>query len=268
MACPIIYIPHGGGPLPLLGDPQHAELTRFLREWPRLYSKPSAIVVVSAHWESDPLAVTASSQPELLYDYSGFPPESYLIEYPAPGDLSLAHTIVRHFRENALDVRLDTTRGLDHGVFVPLKLMYPAADIPVIQLSLLAGLDAKQHIDIGRVLAEALDDDVLLLGSGMSFHNMAAFFGRYPDSSSRSRAFDDWLYRTLVADQLSWQQRRELLQSWQQAPQARFCHPREEHLLPLQVCFGAAMTKDYSASRTFHDILMNVWISGFVWDRV
>lgn len=235
----VLYIPHGGGPLPLLNDAAHQELVNYLQVVPTQIDRPSAIVVVSAHWEAPVPTVTGGANPELIYDYYGFPPESYQISYPAPGDPELAGRIVACLQDAEIPVRKDEARGFDHGVFVPLKLMYPAADIPCVQLSLCHGLDPAIHVAMGRALRALLNDGVLILGSGLSFHNMRALVSG-GSTDERNEAFENWLADTCASPTLTTVAREQRLINWAQAPHARYCHPREEHLLPLHVCFGAA----------------------------
>ncbi len=237
----ILYISHGGGPLPLLGDPDHRELVTQLRGLGQRLPRPSAIIVVSAHWEEQAPTVTSGAQPPLIYDYTGFPPESYEIQYPSPGAPELAARVHRALSQAGLEPLQDPARGFDHGLFVPLKLMYPAADIPCIQLSLLKSLDPAAHIALGQALQSLEWDNLLVIGSGFSFHNMRAFFEpATPESDARNKAFEDWLTATLSDPDLDEAERTERLINWSEAPEARYCHPREEHLLPLHVCYGLA----------------------------
>jgi len=237
----ILYFPHGGGPLPLLGDPGHENMVRFLRAYPQSLHRPGAIVVISAHWEEPVVSVTASPSPPLLFDYFGFPPETYEYRYPAPGDPALAGRVDSLLREAGIESRLDEARGFDHGLFVPLMLMYPDADIPCIQISLHAGLDAGMHLRIGKALAALGGENLLILGSGFSFHNMRELMSKRDDNPDpRNQAFEDWLAETLQDASLDEAERERRLAEWESAPHARFCHPREEHLLPLQVCYGIA----------------------------
>lgn len=262
---PVVFVPHGGGPMPLLGDPSHRELIAFLKNLPAALPRPRAIVMISAHWEEDIVSISSAQAPQMIYDYYGFPPESYAFHYPAPGHPALAEKIAGLLQEQAIEVRLDDQRGYDHGTFVPLLLMYPAADIPVVQLSLLNSLDPAAHIAIGRAIAPLREEGVLILGSGMSFHNMQAFFSRNPAVKGKSQAFDAWLNYSLVDPELDNSQRQRRLELWQSAPEARFCHPREEHLLPLHLCLGAASSASAAAERNFSGVLFNTFISGFVW---
>lgn len=235
----IIYLSHGGGPLPLLGDPGHREMLAVLKNLPRQLIQPHAIVVVSAHWEEAQATVTCGSQPALIYDYYGFPEPAYTIEYPAPGAPGLAQTLARRLAERKIPVQLDKIRGFDHGLFVPLKILYPEAAIPCVQLSLLRSLDPAQHIGLGEALTGLHQDNILVVGSGFSFHNMRAFFSGSTEDPD-NLAFDAWLTHTCMDKSLSETERRTRLIHWASAPAARYNHPREEHLLPLHVCYGAA----------------------------
>lgn len=237
---PILFLPHGGGPLPLLGEPGHREMTEFLQAIPQRLGTPDAIVVISAHWESPVVTVTSGAEPELVYDYYGFPPESYSIEYPAPGEPALADTILERLAEAGIEARGDRERGFDHGLFVPLRLMYPDARIPCLQISLLETMDPGQHLAIGQALASLRDRNILVVGSGLSFHNMQLL--RSGDDRHRDviDAFHDWLIDTCCNPELTAETRNQRLCDWAQAPGARLCHPREEHLLPLHLCAGLA----------------------------
>ena len=240
-ATDVLFVSHGGGPMPLLGDPGHQDMVDRLTELAADLRKPSAILVISAHWEEAIPTITSGTTPSLIYDYYGFPSEAYKIEYPCPGEPVLAQQVAQALDQAGIQARLDNQRGLDHGAFVPLKLMYPEAKIPCIQLSLVNTLDASTHLAIGRAL-QALDyDNLLVLGSGFSFHNMRAFFAaQTPEIQARNLAFEDWLEQTCGDSSLSEPERAKRLADWEQAPHARFCHPREEHLLPLHVCYGLA----------------------------
>ena len=172
----VLFLSHGGGPLPLLGDPAHREMVENLQIIAGRIAKPTAILVISAHWEERVATLTSGAKPALIYDYYGFPEKSYEIEYPCPGEPALADQVQRLLTEAGIEARLDAQRGFDHGLFVPLKIMYPEADIPCIQLSLVKGLDPAEHIRIGKALAGLRQEGLLVIGSGFSFHNMKAFF--------------------------------------------------------------------------------------------
>jgi 4,5-DOPA dioxygenase extradiol len=260
-----LYIPHGGGPIPLLTGKDHQEMISFLKAVPKTLGDISCIVVISAHWEADVVTITSAENPPLIYDYSGFPDESYEIQYPAPGNPSMANKIYQAFSEHGIDAKLDANRGFDHGMFVPLKLMYPEANIPCVQISLLNSLDAAAHINLGKVLAGIKADNTLFLGSGLSFHNMQAFFGQQGrEQDEQNEAFEDWLIETCTAENLSEGDRETRLVDWDsEAPYSRYCHPREEHLLPLHVCAGLAGRQ---AEKAFDGQVLGKRTTGYLWE--
>lgn len=264
LRAPVLFVPHGGGPLPLLNDIGHKSLIEYMQSLRQEIQQPKAVVVITAHWEETQPSITAQQYPSLLFDYYGFPPESYEIDYPASGDPELAQGIARLLSDAGFKPHLETERGYDHGTFVPLKLIIPDASIPVIQLSLISGLDPVTHIRFGQALAPLREQGIVILGSGMSFHNMRAFFSPNPDTLQKSNLFNQWLVNSLTSTDLSFQEKEKLLSNWTAAPQARFCHPREEHLLPLLVCFGAAIDTPV-AQTNFTGLLFNTWISAFIW---
>lgn len=262
---PVLFLPHGGGPMPLLDEPNHRELTAFMRNITQQMPRPQVILMISAHWEEDVATISSAAAPSMIYDYQGFPPETYRYIYPAPGDPDFAQALQQLLEKQGIIARLDPRRGYDHGTFVPLMLMYPKADIPVVQLSLLNSFDPVAHIGLGKALASLRDAGVLIIGSGMSFHNMQAFFSGKPDVKSKSEQFDLWLTKALTDTSLSSDEREKILSRWQDAPQARFSHPREEHLLPLYVCFGAALKGSQAAEKVFSGFLFDTHISAFIW---
>ncbi len=168
----VLYLSHGGGPLPLLGDEGHKEMGVSLKNITSMIAKPSVILVISAHWEERIPTITVGAKPSLIYDYYGFPEQSYEIQYPAPGEPLLARTVFSLLRGKGIEAVLDDQRGFDHGLFVPLKIMYPEADIPCIQLSLVNSLNPIEHIKIGEALSELNQEGLLVIGSGLSFHNI------------------------------------------------------------------------------------------------
>ncbi|HZN95391.1 MAG TPA: class III extradiol ring-cleavage dioxygenase, partial [Myxococcales bacterium] len=194
-----------------------------------------ALLVISAHWEEPVPTVTTAERPPLLYDYYGFPPEAYHITWPAPGDPALAGRVRKLLEKAGFPTAEDPQRGFDHGTFVPLKLAYPEAEVPVVQLSLKRGLDPSEHLAMGRALAPLRGEGVFIIGSGMTFHNLRAFGD--PRAFAVSEQFDDWLRETGT---LAPAERDARLAAWSRAPAARQAHPREEHLLPLMVVAGAA----------------------------
>jgi len=225
--------------MPLLGDPAHREMVSCLEKIASAIAKPDALLVVSAHWEEQIPTITAGKNPSLIYDYYGFPKESYSIQYPCVGEPSLAGEVHKLLGIAGIEARLDEARGFDHGVFVPLKIMYPDADIPCVQLSLVGNLDPSRHIEIGRALRSLNERNVLVIGSGFSFHKLRAFFGADTmESRQLNHAFEEWLAKTCSSVDYSEEKRAQMLVRWSDAPGARFCHPREEHLLPLHVCYG------------------------------
>ena len=257
-----VYFSHGGGPLPILGDPGHQAMVEFMTRLPAQLTRPDTIVVVSAHWEERAATLLGAPNPPMLYDYYGFPKEAYSITYPAPGHPALAERIAGLLEKNDIPVRIDTRRGFDHGLFIPLKLMYPRADIPSIQLSLLRGLDPAAHIALGKALRDLLGENILVIGSGFSFHNQNAFFGQaFGGPDPANDAFQDWLIET-CSGPLSPSEREHRLIEWEQAPSARYCHPREEHLLPLHVCYGMA---GRSAAVVFDDQILGKRGVAFLW---
>lgn len=236
----IVYFSHGGGPLPILGDPSHQEMISFMKKLPEEIEKPEAIIVISAHWEAAVPSIIESNNPTLLFDYYGFPKEAYEIKYAPPGNIELVKHIKELFGKNNMQLSIDANRGLDHGVFIPLLMMYPEADIPVTQISLIKGLDPDRHLLMGKVLNQLLNEKVLIIGSGFSFHNMNAFdwSGQHTEDD-KNNAFQEWLIEVCTGD-YSQNEREDKLGDWEKASGARYCHPREEHLIPLHVCCGAA----------------------------
>jgi 4,5-DOPA dioxygenase extradiol len=236
----VVYLSHGGGPLPILGDPGHATMAEFMRRLGPRLRRPDAILVVSAHWEERVPTVQGGATPDLLYDYYGFPEESYHLSYPAPGDPALAARIVDLLTLGGVTAGVDYERGFDHGLFIPMMLMFPEAGIPALQLSLRHDLDAQAHLDLGRALGSLMRENILVVGSGFSFHNMYAFdFQALDAPDPRNDAFQDWLVDVCVGDGTQPERERRLA-DWDSAPEARYAHPREEHLLPLHVCAGMA----------------------------
>ncbi|HEY3809054.1 MAG TPA: class III extradiol ring-cleavage dioxygenase [Steroidobacteraceae bacterium] len=263
---PTYFIPHGGGPCffmdwSITGDA--ADTWNSTADWLRhlsgsLPSRPRAIVVVSGHWEEPEFAAANTATPSLIYDYTGFPPHTYKLQYPAPGAPALAQRVVDLLTEAGLPARTDAARGFDHGIFIPFLLLFPNADIPIVPLSLHASLDPTLHLNAGRALRSLRNDGVLIVGSGMSYHNMRGF--RTPTGAEHSEIFDRWLTGTLTDHNPG--QRWQNLTQWSKAPAARQSHPREEHLLPLMVAAGAA--SEEAGQRVFSDTVMRgARISGY-----
>lgn len=242
---PTFYISHGGGPWPWMegmAEGPYAGLAASLRRMTAdTGARPGAILMVSAHWEAPAFTVQSHPQPPMIYDYHGFPEHTYRIRYASPGDPALAHRVAELLRAANLPVSLDPERGYDHGMYAPMALAYPDADVPTVQLSLLQGLDPQAHLELGRALAPLRDEGILIVGSGLSYHNLRAFG---PAAAQVSEAFDAWLHRALA---LPAAERVQALLDWEKAPAARQAHPREEHLLPLMVAVGAAEQDDSQA---------------------
>lgn len=258
----IVYFSHGGGPLPILGDAGHQAMVDFMLRLPARLKKPDAILVISAHWEERVATLLAAPTPPLFYDYYGFPAEAYAVTYPAPGHPALARRIVEWLNRNQIPAAVDSKRGFDHGLFIPLKLMYPQADIPALQLSLLQGLNPAAHIALGKALREFRTENILVVGSGFSFHNLRAFAWRAKSVVDPANdAFQNWLIN-LCTGPLSQDEREQRLLEWEKAPSARYCHPREEHLLPLHVCQGMA---NKPATVIFDDYILGKRGVAFLW---
>lgn len=246
---PTYFISHGGGPWPYVPDMRRSmrELELSLQDIPRqLEATPKAILMISAHWEEPVFTVMSNPAPPMLYDYSGFPEHTYHIVYAAPGSPALATRAKALIESAGMPARLDAKRGLDHGAFCPLVVMYPDANVPIVQLSLRAGLNPAEHLALGRALVPLRDEGVLIVGSGLSYHNLRALG---PAGKTPSAAFDQWLQDTLVA--ATPVERSIQLIEWEKAPAARQAHPREEHLLPLMVAVGAAESE--AAACVYHE---------------
>jgi len=249
---PTYFISHGGGPWPWLKSemPMYALLEKSLQDIPReLGVVPRVVLCVSAHWESADFAIQAHPHPPMLYDYGGFPEHTYQIQYPAPGAPACAAKVHQLLQSAGLSSHLDIERGFDHGNFTPLYVMYPQANVPIFQVSLKAGLRPQEHIELGRALSSLRDEGVLIIGSGLSYHNLRAMFSHDQAAGPASHQFDAWLGETLRQENSA--KRTEDLLHWQKAPAARAAHPREEHLLPLMVALGAA--ENEKAIRIYHE---------------
>ena len=211
-------------------------LEASLKDIPRqLGVVPEALLVISGHWDEREFTVTAAPKPPMVYDYSGFPEHTYQIKYNAPGSPELARRVRTLIEATGISVNLDAQRGFDHGTFTPLVVMYPDANVPVVQLSLKRGYDPAIHLAVGRALAPLRDEGVLIVGSGLSYHNLRQFG---PGAKQASKTFDVWLQTTLVESSPGARESRLL--DWSSAPAARQAHPQEDHLIPLMVVVGAA----------------------------
>lgn len=233
MPMPVLYLSHGAPPL---ADDQL--WTRQLAGWAAELPKPSAILIVSAHWENAPLSLGATTTVPLVYDFWGFPDRYYEVTYAPPGAPELAGKVRKLLRSPATPVHDEPTRGLDHGAYVPLVEMYPDADVPVLQISM-PSLDPEALMAVGRKLAPLRDEGVLIIGSGFFTHNLSAMRAGDPaaDAPSWSAEFDDWGRQTLAERDFD-----SLLDFLNKAPSGRLAHPRTEHFAPLFVSVGASLS--------------------------
>lgn len=257
---PTLFISHGGGPWPYVDamKAQFAITARELSQLPQsLPAKPEAVLVISGHWQEDVFSVATARHPPMEYDYYGFPEHTYHIQYPAPGAPTLAARVRELLGKAGIDSAEDAMRGYDHGTFVPLGLMYPQADVPIAMLSLKADYDAAEHILAGQALQRLRDEGILIIGSGLTYHNMQGF-GR-PESMALSQAFERYLYDAITQPNAA--MRLEKLKHWETAPAARLVHPREDHLLPLMVAAGAA--GEDAGRRLFIDKAMHAAMASY-----
>jgi len=261
MRFPVLFLSHGGGPWPWVdGMKQMFDRTaRAFADLPRLLpAKPQAVLVITGHWEADTFSVSTAERPPMEYDYYGFPEHTYKLQYPAPGSPALARRVRELLLQAGIPSRDDPQRGFDHGTFVPLALMYPQADVPVVLLSLKGSYDPAEHIRVGQAIAPLRDEGVLILGSGLTYHNMRGF--RQPSSAPVAEAFERYLHAAVTQPDAS--ARNSMLVQWEQAPAARLAHPREDHLLPLMVAAGAAGQDP--GERVFLDHVMGVDMASYV----
>jgi aromatic ring-opening dioxygenase catalytic subunit (LigB family) len=244
------------------GDQEgYDRLTAWLRAMGRTYKERiSSLLVISAHWEERKPAVHFGARPGMLYDYGGFPPHTYALSWPAPGAPALAARIEGLLREAGIDTSREAERGYDHGTFVPMMVAFPEAMIPVAQLSLITGLDPATHFAMGKALEPLRKEGVLIIGSGMSYHNMRGFMSGDPRVEPVSKRFDDWLAETVAIEDP--EKRRLAFVGWKNAPGAIDCHPRSEHLVPLFIAAGAAGAS--KGRRDYEDLLMGVHVSSHV----
>ena len=245
---PTYFISHGGGPWPWMPDWRamfanlEASFVQMVRDLPE---RPRAILMISGHWEDARFAVMSSANPPMVYDYHGFPAHTYDVVYPAPGAPDLARRAAGLIAAAGLPVRLDDRQGFDHGCFVPAFVMYPDASVPVFQVSLRHGYDPAEHLALGRALAPLRDEGVLIVGSGLSYHNLRLFG---PGARVPSEAFDAWLAESMALPPAA---RTDRILHWEQAPHARTCHAQEDHLVPLFTALGAAEADP--ARMVYHD---------------
>jgi aromatic ring-opening dioxygenase catalytic subunit (LigB family) len=257
---PTLFISHGGGPWPFMdfgAENPYAGLAAYLQQWPRdLPSTPKALLVVSGHWEEPVFTVNIGARPPMLYDYYGFPEHTYRVRYDAPGSPEVAGRVGELLGQAGIASATDDQRGFDHGVFSPFVVSHPKADVPIVQLSMKIGYDPAEHLAAGRALMPLRDEGVMIVGSGLSFHNLRAFG---PQSLPGAKAFDDWLTEAVTQPDAAERNRR--LMQWAQAPGFRVSHPREDHLVPLLVVAGAA--GDDRGVKSYSDEMRGLPVSGF-----
>ncbi len=246
---PTYFISHGGGPWPWVPQMRqaHAELeASFQRMAAEIPPAPRAILMISGHWESaDAYQVMTTARPPMIYDYFGFPEQTYQVSYPAPGAPGIAQEATRLIQDAGLPVATDNTRGFDHGCFVPMSVLFPNANVPVFQISMRSHYKPGEHMALGRALAPLRAQGVVIIGSGLSFHNLRILG---PAARIPSAGFDAWLDQTLARNEA---QRRTALLDWEKAPYARECHTQEDHLVPLFAVIGAA--QQAKATRIYHE---------------
>ncbi|RKL47373.1 hypothetical protein BFJ72_g2364 [Fusarium proliferatum] len=274
---PVIALSHGGGPMPVLGDPRHESIVYSLKNRvPKILKlgtpdQPRAIILVTAHWSTAKPTISSGASHKLLYDYYGFPRESYSLKYPAPGHPDIANEIADALRGEGLTPELDDERGWDHGVFIPLLLVNPKADIPVVQVSVLESEDPEEHLRMGAALRKLRANNIAVVGSGFaSFHNIRAMMmlgSSGPEQQAQFRTLSDEWNNTLTEAALKkdTDERWKALKGWRKFPYADMMHPPNggEHFMPLLVCAGAA--REGEETRKYNDEYVGVEISTFYW---
>ncbi|CAG9136971.1 unnamed protein product [Plutella xylostella] len=245
---PALFISHGGGPMTVLGFKQFAGVRKFLEEDLQKHinlNEWKAIILITAHWEEKEVTISAKKHNELLFDYYNFPPESYTYKYGALGHPEIAQRLCNALNDAGIPAKLDTERGWDHGLFIPMMLINPAANIPIVQISMLDNQDAKPHYEIGKVLQQFRRDGIAILGSGMTYHNIDRFLSyTYKDGDDVvNKEFDDYLTKVCTAENEA--DRKAGLLAWKDQPGGLEAHPpgKAEHLIPLMMTAGAGGDK-------------------------
>jgi aromatic ring-opening dioxygenase catalytic subunit (LigB family) len=257
---PTLFVSHGGGPWPFVDGMREmfAKTAAEFRALPaRLPERPRAVLVITGHWEAAQFSVSTAEHPPMDYDYSGFPAHTYLLQYPAQGSPALAARVTELLAAAGVPCLGDPGRGFDHGTFVPLGLMYPEADMPIVLLSMKSGYSAAEHLRVGQLLQPLREEGILIIGSGLTYHNMRGFGN--PASTSVAAAFEHYL--TDAVTQPDALVRNRMLLDWEQGPGARQAHPREDHLIPLMVVAGAAGSDQ--GQRLFVDHVMSVDMASY-----
>lgn len=253
---PVFYLTHGGGPCfwidssGFFGKGAYDEL-RFYFEGllQSLPEKPRAILIVTAHWEEDVFTLSTASNPPMLYDYYGFPEHTYALQYPAPGAPDVADRALKLLKNAGIETNVNSMRGFDHGVFVPMLIIDKKAEIPVVMMSIRHDYNPQAHIAMGEALQLLREEGVLIIASGSSYHNLRVMLSSV-NPNQASVDFDNWLNDSVSRDE---HERKQRLIAWENAPHARECHPQEDHLIPLMVAVGAAGNE--RGRRTFSGVI-------------
>ncbi|KAF2196314.1 Extradiol aromatic ring-opening dioxygenase [Delitschia confertaspora ATCC 74209] len=270
---PVISISHGGGPMPVLGDPSHAAIVKSLKtRVPEILKlgtpeQPQAIVLVTAHWSTQKPTISSAGKHDMLYDYYGFPEESYQLKYDAPGSPEVAGKVESALKEAGLEPNKDSSRGWDHGVFIPMILIHPQATVPIVQLSVLDSEDPKTHFKLGRALSTLRSQNIAIIGSGFaSMHNLRLMFNGATQSHSFKSLNEEWSKAVTDAAQTeSSEDREKKFNTWRKWPGAYEMHPKggAEHFLPLIVCAGAG--REHKA-KAYKDEFMGLNMWSYYWD--
>jgi aromatic ring-opening dioxygenase catalytic subunit (LigB family) len=248
---PTYFLSHGGGPWPWLKDWRPGVYDRLEQSLhdvrAELGELPRAVLMISGHWEADSFLLSSAARPPMIYDYLGFPEHTYRIRYDAPGEPALAERIRAMIERGGLPTGLDPRRGYDHGTFSLMHVLYPEAELPLVQLAMKADFNPAEHLRVGELIAPLRDQGVLIVGSGFSFHDTRSIISGAGKEASAT--FDGWLNETLVHS--TPEERTRRLIEWERAPAARAAHPREDHLVPLMVAPGAAGSE--AGLRVYHE---------------
>jgi aromatic ring-opening dioxygenase catalytic subunit (LigB family) len=270
---PVIALSHGGGPMPLLGDPSQKALADSMRNRVPSILKlntpeaPRAVVLITAHWSESKPTISTGAKVKLLYDYGGFPAEAYKIKHDAPGAPDVANEVQSVLKEAGIKFSTDEERGWDHGVFVPMKLIDPEAKVPIVQMSVLNSEDPTQHYALGKALKTLRQRNVAIVGSGFaSMHNLKAMFsGQTSQTKYRAlaKSFTDKLNDAVDTEELK--ERGQKLEQWREWPGTYEMHPRggAEHFLPLIVCAGAGGGQ----AKSYADKFMDIDYFTYYWDN-
>ncbi|KAI5631022.1 catalytic ligB subunit of aromatic ring-opening dioxygenase domain-containing protein [Phthorimaea operculella] len=262
---PSLFLNHGGGPYPVLREKDNVAFADFLTNVSQIVdlSRLRAIIIVTAHREEDVVTISSGKHHDLVYDYSNFPPETYKYKYEAEGDPELARRVQDAFQAAGMRARLDPERGWDHGTFIPMMLINPAANIPILQISIHTNQHAQYHYKMGEILYQFRKEGVAIFGSGMSYHNMHEF-RKASDNIVVNEEFDDFLNDACTGDL---KKRKDIL-NWESVPGGLEAHPRwyADHLMPLIVNAGAGGSQP--GRKVFESVFLGKFkMSGFIWDK-